>query len=265
MQCKNCNKVLNDNQKFCDDCGAKVIQNRLSPKILVRQIHEEFLSIDNKFLQTLFKLISKPESVIDGYINGVRKKFIGVIPFYAISLTVLGFQMFILKQFFPEFMDSQNNVFNESFKVGSAGKNNPFANFPDILNDYQGVFFSILMPFIAIGTWILFLDIRKHNYTEHLVINLYTTAQTIFFSSAIYLLLAFFGTTDYLIASFIITPITVIYGAFVFKRLYKLPFFNIFIRYMAAYIIYFIIFLVVVAIITVIALVFLYSTGKLKP
>lgn len=264
MQCKNCNKKLNDNQNFCDDCGAKVIRNRLTPKVLAKHVNEEFLSIDNKFLKTLIDLIKKPEAVIGGYIQGLRKKYIGVIPFYAISLTILGFQTFILQQFFPEFLDAQNTFFDESFKMGSGGAENPMSGYPEFFNNYQGVFFSILMPFIAVGTWIVFLDYRKHNYTEHLVINLYTTAQIIYFSFITYLLFAFFGIADYLLASLIITPLTIIYGAFIFKKLYPLSFINVLIRYVAAYIIYIIMFMVIVAIVLVIALLFLYSTGKLN-
>ena len=58
MHCKNCHKPLSDEQNFCDDCGAKRIRNRLTPKILAAQINEQFISIDNKFLRTfILKLL----------------------------------------------------------------------------------------------------------------------------------------------------------------------------------------------------------------
>ena len=79
MNCKNCNKPLNAIQKFCDDCGAKIIQNRLTPKVLAAQVNEQFISIDNKFLRTFIDLFKNPEIVIDGYINGTRKKHIDVL------------------------------------------------------------------------------------------------------------------------------------------------------------------------------------------
>ena len=78
MNCKNCNNTLKENQRFCDYCGSPILKNRLTPKILLRQINEEFLSIDNKFLQTFLVLITKPEEVIDGYLNGLRKRYNGV-------------------------------------------------------------------------------------------------------------------------------------------------------------------------------------------
>jgi len=264
VECKNCHTSLRDTQNFYDECGAKVIRNRLTPKILAHQVNEEFISIDNKFIQTLISLFSKPEAVIDGYINGLRKKYINVITYYAIALTVLGFQMFLLKQFFPEFLESQNNAFAESFKTGSNEAENPFADFPDLMNNYQGVLFSIFMPFIAIGTWIIYLDKKKHNYTEHLVINLYITAQSIFFTFIIYMALALFNVKDYFLASIIATPPMIIYGAYVFKRLFKSTFFNALLRYLVAYIIYMIAFSIILVLIIIVLVVYLLITGKLN-
>lgn len=122
--------------------------------------------------------------------------------------------------------------------MGSGGTENPLSGYPEFFNNYQGVFFSILMPFIAVGTWIVFLDYRKHNYTEHLVINLYTTAQMIFFNFIIYTLCALFNLSNQLVISLVSSPILILYGAFIFKRIYPLSFINVLIRYVAAHIIY---------------------------
>ncbi|MFP4846649.1 DUF3667 domain-containing protein [Winogradskyella sp. PE311] len=263
MNCKNCHKNLIDTQRYCDNCGSPFIRNRLTPKILFQQINQQFLSIDNKFLKTFVALLIKPEVVIDGYINGLRKKYIGVITYYAIALTVLGFQMFLLKNLFPEFMEAQSNTLSDNFTVNNNTEN-PFANYPDFFNDYQGVFFSILMPFIAIGTWLIYLDKRKHNYTEHLVINLYLTAQTIYFNFIIYLLLAIFDIENFLVASIIATPPLILYGAFVFNRLYKSTYLKTMVRYIAAYTIYIIVFSIMMIILLVIMILYLLITGKLN-
>lgn len=73
MNCKSCNNTLRDTQNYCDDCGAKVIRNRLTPKVLATQVNKEFISFDNKFLKTFIDLFTKPEVVINGYINGTQK------------------------------------------------------------------------------------------------------------------------------------------------------------------------------------------------
>ncbi|WP_299362829.1 DUF3667 domain-containing protein [Winogradskyella sp.] len=264
MNCKNCNHPLIDGQNYCDNCGAKVIRNRLTPKVLVQQINEQFLSIDNKFLQTCIALFTKPEDVIDGYINGLRKKYVGVITYYAISLTVLGFQMFLLKNFFPDFLSAQDNFFEESFKLGNESNEDPPFDFPSFFNNYQGVFFSVLMPFIAIGTWIVYLDKRKHNYTEHLVINMYLTAQTIYFGFVVYLILAIFDIQNYLAASILVTPPLILYGAYVFNRIYKSSFLKSLIRYVAAYTMYIIVFSIIMIALLAILFAYLFATGKLK-
>nr|WP_262899755.1 DUF3667 domain-containing protein [Winogradskyella alexanderae] len=237
----------------------------MTPKILARQVNEEFLSIDNKFLKTLLALITKPEDVIEGYIAGLRKRYIGVIPFYAISLTVLGFQMFLLKNFFPEFIEAQDNLFMSGFNFGSQGTAQPPPDSFNFFNDYQGVLFSILMPFLAIGTWVVYLDKKKHNYTEHLVINLYLTAQTIYFSFLIYLLLAAFNVQNYLVASMLVTPPLLLYGAYVFSRIYKSTYIKSLVRYIAAYTIYMIVFSAIMVVILAILFAYLFATGKFNP
>jgi hypothetical protein len=261
VNCKSCNKTLNDSQKFCDDCGAKVIYNRLTPKVLAAQINEQFLSLDNKFLQTFISLTKKPEDVIDGYINGVRKRFIGVIPYYALGLTVLGFQMFMIKSFFPEYLEVSNRAMSEGFLAGSGGKGKELADYftkaSEKINDYQGVLFSVLMPFLAIGTWIMYLDKRKYNYTEHLVINLYSNSQIIIFNAVLYLGFALLTSIDFVTVSAIITPITIIYGTFVFKRLYASSFFNALIRYLGAFVIYMITFFVLMVALIIILILYL--------
>ncbi len=264
MHCKNCQTDLNVSQNFCFECGAKVIKNRLTLKIIANQVTQEFFSIDNKFLQTFFSLFSKPEDVINGYINGVRKKYIGAIPYYAISLTILGIQMFLLKHFFSEFLEGQDQLFSEGYKVGSGNSENPFGQLSDIFSDYQGVFFSILMPFIAIGTWLVFLNKGKYNYTEHLVINLYLTAQTIYFSFVFFMLFAILNIQDYLITSIIITPLLIIYGSYVFKRIFEISFISATLRYVLAYLIYMVVFFIIIIIVSIIAVVFLIATGKLN-
>ena len=108
MNCKNCNTEITEKINYCPQCGARIIKNRLTPTILVNQLNEEVLSLDNKFLATFIDLFKRPERVIDGFIFGLRKRYLNVITYYAISLSLLGLQIFILKSFFPEFLDSQS-------------------------------------------------------------------------------------------------------------------------------------------------------------
>ena len=103
--CKNCNTQLLSKNDFCPSCGGKVIRNRLTLKALFSNFSEQFLNYDNKFLKTFLHLFSKPEEVIDGYINGTRKKYVNVVSYFAIAITLSGLLMFVLNKFFPGLLD----------------------------------------------------------------------------------------------------------------------------------------------------------------
>ena len=127
MNCKNCNKALEDTQKYCDECGAKVIQNRLTPKVIATQVNEQFLSIDNKFFKTFIDLFKKPEDVIISYINGTRKKYIDVLQYFAVSLTLAGIQVFLMTTFFKEAFEFSSELSGNMQSIANK-ENNPYGN-----------------------------------------------------------------------------------------------------------------------------------------
>jgi hypothetical protein len=243
VNCKNCNKALKDTQKFCDDCGAKVIQNRLTPKILATQVNEQFISIDNKFLRTFIDLFKKPEAVIDGYIHGTRKKYIDVLQYFAISLTIAGFQVFLMLTFFKDGLDF-NSEFLDKIAQSPGNENNPFLNtsFEDS-SKYQGLIYIFTLPFSAFSTWFAYYIVgdKRYNFTEHFVLNIYYSAQTIIVISFISIIFLIFG-VNYLVASFILTLPMFIYLAIVLHRVFKDRFWESFAKFILTMTIYIITF-----------------------
>lgn len=79
MDCKNCNNSLPIACSYCPDCGAKVIRNRLTLKNLWSDVTERFFNLDNTILKTFLHLCTTPDVVIQGYISGVRKKYMNPI------------------------------------------------------------------------------------------------------------------------------------------------------------------------------------------
>ena len=141
MRCKNCDNSLKDTQKFCDECGAKIINNRLQPKIIAQQVNEQFISIDNKFFRTFFDLFKQPESVIVGYINGTRKKYIDVLQYFAISLTLAGIHVFLITTFFKDALDFTPGFINPEKDI------NPLPGFnSDLFTKYQGLIYILGVP-----------------------------------------------------------------------------------------------------------------------
>jgi hypothetical protein len=261
LNCKNCHTLLNDTQKFCYECGAKLIRNRLTPKILATQVNEEFISIDNKFLQTFIDLFKIPEVVINGYIHGTRKKYIDVIQYFAISLTLAGIQVFLMTTFFKDALEFSPEIL-EAIKSSPSQKNNPFLHSSfDEASNYQGLIYILTVPFSALATWLgyYFLGERSYNFTEHLVLNLYYSAQIIIITAVFSILFLLFGLNYLIVSSIIILP-TFLYFFFVLKRVFKDNFWEAVAKFLFVMVVYLGIFIVlgliafVIGVITVIAM-----------
>ena len=226
MNCKNCNTSLSKLINYCPLCGAKIVKKRLTFKNLSADINEQFLNIDNKFLKTFIHLLSKPELVINGFIDGTRKKYVNVIQFFAISLTLVGIQVFLMNTFFKEAMELDPNMFNPLGIDPKTQENNPFNNigYSDF-NNYQSLIYVLSIPFSAISSWLAYwiVGIRHFNFTEHLVINLYYSAQIIIINAFIVVILLGCG-VNFMLVSTITTIFILLYFFYVLKRVFKTSF-----------------------------------------
>lgn len=227
MPCKNCNTDLQNTQKYCFECGAKVINNRLTLKNIFEDINNQFLNYDNKFIKTFLFLFTKPEEVILSFINGTRKKYINVIQYFAISLTLVGFQIFLINNFFNDAI-GLDEIYGDAFSKFEHQENNPFSpsNFDYAqINNYQSLIYILTVPFSAIATWIAYFitGYRKFNFTEHVVLNLYYSAQIIIISAVFTIVFLCFGVSFMLITS-IITLLTFAYFFYVLKRIFNTKF-----------------------------------------
>lgn len=225
MDCKNCNTSLSKLINYCPLCGAKIVKKRLTMKSIVSDINEQFFNIDNKFLKTFFHLFSKPEVVIIGFIDGTRKKYVNVIQYFAISLTLVGIQVFLMNTFFKEAMEMDPNMFG-TLANPETQKDNPFSHleFADY-NNYQSVFYVLSVPFSAISTWLTYwiVGLRQYNFTEHLVLNLYYSAQVIFLNAFLTIILLCFG-IDFILISTLSSIFIFIYFFYVLKSVFKTSF-----------------------------------------
>ncbi|MFC0603941.1 DUF3667 domain-containing protein [Winogradskyella pulchriflava] len=253
MNCKNCNKALNNTQKFCDECGAKVIQNRLTPKVIAAQVNEQFISIDNRFFRTFIDLFKKPGTVIDSYITGTRKKYIDVLQYFAISLTLAGIQVFLMTTFFKEALVIDPE-FMKTIESMPGQDKNPMADFDfSFFTKYQGLIYIIGVPLSAISSWLVyfFLGNRRYNFTEHLVLNLYYSAQIIIITAVLSILFLVLGLNYLILSSLIILP-AFFYLGYVLKDVFKESHIETFAKFLLMMIIYAVIYMAVWIIIFII-------------
>lgn len=210
--CKNCMAVLTEQEDYCSACGAKVIRNRLTIKNLTADFSEQFLNYDNKLLKTFIQLFRKPEDVIGSYIDGTRKKYVNVVSFYAIALTLAGLQLFVVRKFFPESLDI--TVF---FPENAA---QPTMDM-EWMYDYQSIVALVNLPLYALMARITFWGLKKFNYTEHLVIMTYIIGQFTIVSFFAVTLGVVLGGNFYVLNNFGIAFLA-IFTTYCYRRLYPL-------------------------------------------
>ena len=226
MVCKNCKRLLPQQINFCNGCGAKVIKNRLTMRNLFEDFAYRYMNYDNQFLKTFLHLFTKPELVIGSYINGTRKKYVNVISYFTIALTIFGLQLFIMNLFFKDALDL--TAFNKEMALNLKDPDpEGFAKnqeqIQSIISNYQSLIYIITVPITAFITWLVFYitNTRTYNYTEHIVINLYYSSQVIIVTALATLLLMVFG-LDFFTISFIFSFLSFIYLGYILKKIYDL-------------------------------------------
>ena len=208
MNCKNCQVSLKNTDNFCYDCGAKVINERLSFKHAWEEFSTIFLNYDNTFLKTFIHLFTAPHIVIGDYLNGVRKKYLNVVSYVAVAITLAGFQVFILKNFYPETLDLSKIQGNEYNPVQM-----------DWLLDYQTFLFFLNIPVSAFVAKVSFFRHKKFNYIEHLAIIAYIVAQFTITSTLLTILSSSLGFNFYIFGN-ILNVLLIIYTSITYKKLY---------------------------------------------
>ncbi|WP_299216046.1 DUF3667 domain-containing protein [uncultured Aquimarina sp.] len=210
--CKNCGNNIED-VNFCSNCGAKKITKRITFKNLITEISEVYLNVDNTFVNTIKDLTTKPHIVIDGYINGVRKKYLNVASYFLLSVTLAAILTFIKERGFDIPSDSER--FDESSKIVQL--------FIEVTKKFPTLGYFVLIPFYAIISRFIFRKYKKYNFTEHIVINSYLTSHLTILTFIPYIITFILG--DYIEeSSFVFLLIQFIYATFLFKNLYLISY-----------------------------------------
>ncbi|WP_161792631.1 DUF3667 domain-containing protein [Psychroserpens damuponensis] len=197
-------------------------------KNLWEDVSLQFLNIDNKFLKTFTHLFTQPETIINGFIEGTRKKYINVIQYFAISLTLVGIQVFLMNTFFSDDLAHAMD-FIKPFEKATGGKENPYysslASLEEI-NNYQSIIYICTVPIYTLATWLAYKiikPVRRYNFTEHLVLNLYYNAQVIIITALLSILFLCFG-FNYLLISGVVTFLVFIYLFWILKRVFNVSY-----------------------------------------
>ncbi len=217
--CINCEEPLTLDQRFCSNCGGKRMYNRVTWRNLFEDFVDRFLNIENAFLKTFIGLFKKPEDVIGGYLQGMRKKYLSAFSYFAIALTLAGFSAFIIKNWFLEDMiQAQTDFYNgptaDLQKAMTSG-------WVRSMMDYQSLVYFTTIPILALISRLVFWNYKKYNLVEHFVIYLYSYSHIAIISVMIGLLFIW-NQSIYQVYGLISPLFMIIYITYVLKRLYNL-------------------------------------------
>jgi len=230
MNCKNCKSVLNQKDVFCNECGAKIIKERITVKSLFSNLLDA-LGWDNNFFITLRYLLSKPQIIIKEYINGTRKKYTNPFTFFAISLAI---SLFVFNQYSEQYIqmstmaDLQKTEQSESVSIpdnnkffellGYESQDEYMKGNAELQLKYHNLISFLFLPLFTLIAFIVFR--KPYNYGEHLVINTYFLSITTFFGVLSFIFSLLTGINILFYAIFI----TFLYYSYAYKKVYELSF-----------------------------------------
>jgi len=228
MKCKNCQVPIEESANFCPDCGAKNVRSRITLKSIISEFADRVLGWDNKYFVTIKDMIVRPKLMFDGYIGGVRKKYVNPITFFALGMTI---SILIFNFFHDEYLELASNsgsvsVTNtptmpddylmhtdlslekrkEQFLIENKTIEYMTQVQETILKYFQ-IYSFLLLPLYALFSFVVYR--KRYNYGEHLVINAYLQG-----------------------LMFIVTPIFFIGSLYIWSELYAISFLLVFILYM---------------------------------
>lgn len=224
MECKNCELPLRTDYSFCSNCGAKIVRNRLTVKNLWYDFTERFFNLDNTFLKTFKHLFSRPDQVITGYINGVRKKYLNPVSYFMIAITLGGLFVYIHTEFFPDALDF--NFRYPDMKSLSESEQSSYDLQKKInyyMFKYQSLFYVIMLPFLALISKLVFINKKQFNLSEHFVINIYAYSHMSIIINSVYILLLWNSKLLYYTSIFTFV-LQISFFTWVFYKVYNLNF-----------------------------------------
>jgi len=113
MKCKNCNHIIENDAQFCDNCGGKIVVQRITFKQLFLEFFINVFGVDSKFFLTLRKIATHPDEVINEYLSGVRKRYVNPFAFLAVGA---GLSLLVFNYFADDFIAINNSIQSDQIK-----------------------------------------------------------------------------------------------------------------------------------------------------
>lgn len=218
MSCKNCDFKLDQSNQFCSNCGAPVITKRITFKQIIHEFSERYFSFDNKFLQTFIVLFRSPQLVINGFVEGLRTRYVNPVTYAIIAVTVSGFSVHLIKKGY------YGDIISKAVAQTQTNEKVPFdmKAYMEGVFDYQNIIFFLSIPLLGIISKIVFYDVKKFNIAEHSLIYTYTYSQFTIVSFLLSILLVLIFGFEYDVYTIMIFPLMIAYHGYALKKVFDL-------------------------------------------
>jgi hypothetical protein len=216
MNCKTCNNPYENTAQYCSNCGAKIVDDRLSLKGTWEEFIGPFFSWDNNFWRTFFGLFKNPKDVLEAYISGARKKYFHPFSYIILYATIAVF----FYKFFPmEIIMDYSEGYTKTNPSSKAPKIDMKA-YTETLMSYYNFFVLLLIPIFALASYIIFMK-KGHNFFEHLVFNSYLQSNLGFISLVLQVILVNVLHVSFTTYSSIYLLLFILFTLYAFKKLYN--------------------------------------------
>lgn len=241
MNCKNCNHQLSKNAHFCENCGAKVVVNRITFKTLLYDVFINVFGFDSRFFITLRTVAREPDKLLHNYLSGVRKRYMNPFSFMAVAA---GLSLLVFNYFADDFIAINESINASQIEDLKEKANLDISKMKDLSDkeirklqveqksaQMQLKFNSSMMEFmlrymnlLSFVFLVLFAVLSKwtfwkpYNFGEHLVINAFLYGFTMYLS----LILFFFAIVIHPSIYFFSTILYFIYYMYAFGKFFDL-------------------------------------------
>ncbi len=162
--CKNCDRPLMAEWRYCADCGQEAALHRLTlPEIGHETLHALW-HVDRSVLSLIRALALRPGHVARDYVSGRRKRYYGPFAFLIVSVAIASAAIAITG--FPAVTSDTPNALGQ------------------FLQHHVNVLFFLQVPIIA-AVYLMLTPRGPFNYAEYLVLAAYTAGMRVLFFTVV--------------------------------------------------------------------------------
>ena len=220
MNCKTCDYSIDAVAKYCPNCGAKIVDERLSLKGTWEEFIGPFFSWDNNFWRTFFGMFKNPKDVLEAYISGARKKYFHPFSYIVLYATIAVF----FYKFFPmESIMEFSDGFSKGLNTTKSPKDDLKIDMKSLMESLIGYYNFLVLSLIPIYSLTSYLVYYKkgHNFFEHLVFNSYLQTNLGFTSLLLQVILVNYFGVAFQTYSLLFLVIFIVFTLYALKKLYN--------------------------------------------